>query len=199
MALSNASPGRREDAGGPRSGNWIRFDPATFTSLKPELMHGVSKPATTADLEPHATEGGLDSGANRGMPVPAEAPAVGEGPVELNHNGLTCPGEVPTARRRLFAELGVTEDELLKLVNNAEFLPGVKRLKAAADAGPSASVTNTPMVVEVPSAEVAPIPGRAPVAAEVEGGSLDSDGGSVPSDAPVAQVAGVEGDLSDYE
>ena len=104
-----------------------------------------------------------------------------------------------TAQSRLFAELGVSEDELLKFVNNAEFLAGVKRLKAAADAGNSASVLDTPMVVEVPIVEVAPIQVRAPVVAEVEGGPLDSDGGSVRSDAPVATVAGVEGDLTDYE
>ena len=77
------------------------------------------------------------------MSVPAEAPAFGEGSVELNHNGPTYPDEASTARRRLFAELGVSEDDLLKLVNNAEFMAGIKRLKAAAVAGPSASVTDT--------------------------------------------------------
>ena len=70
----------------------------------------------------------------------------------------------------------------------------MKRLKAAADADPSASVMDTLLVVEVPSVEVAPIQVRAPVTAAVEGGPLDSDGGSVPSDAPVAVVTGVEGD-----
>ena len=119
MDRENYSPGRREDAGGLRSGNWIRFDPATFTSLQPELRHGGPEPAPTARHSPNATEGSLESGANRSVSVLAEAPAFGEGPVELNHNGPSCPGEASTAQRRLFAELSVLEDEFLKLVNNA--------------------------------------------------------------------------------
>ena len=41
---ANASLGRREDAGGPRSGNWTRFDSVTFTSMQPKLMPVVQNP-----------------------------------------------------------------------------------------------------------------------------------------------------------
>ena len=98
----------------------------------------------------------------------------------------------------MFAELGVSEDELAKLVHNAEFVTGVKRLKAAADAGPFGSVANSPMMVEDPARLVTPSVVGAPVAQVVEGDPLDSEE-SVPSDAPVVPEAGVEEDLADYE
>ena len=153
---------------------------------------------TTATVELPLTDDGCDAGGDQGSSGPEEAPDTGGGPTELPHVGSALPGGESRARRRLFADLGVSEDELLKLVSNAEFVVGVKCLKAAADAAPFASGTDTPMVVEVPNVGVAPVEVGAPVAAEVEG-DLDSDGGSVPSDSPAAPVAGVEEDLADYE
>ena len=38
---ANASPGRRDDVGDSRAGNWIRFDREAFVSLQPEFMQGV--------------------------------------------------------------------------------------------------------------------------------------------------------------
>ena len=104
---------------------------------------------------------------------------------------MSVPGEASTARRRVFAELDVSEDELAKLVPNAEFVEGVKRLKAAADAGPSGSVANSPMIAEDPARLVTPSVVGAPVAEVVEGDPLDSEE-SVPSDSPVVPVEGVE-------
>ena len=66
-------------------------------------------------------------------------------------------------------------------------MAGVKRLRTAAQAVTSDSLTDTPMVV------------GGPATASAEGDFLDSEGGSVPSDPPVAPVARVEGDLADYE
>ena len=131
----------------------------------------------TADVEPHVSDGGVCPGGNPGVSVPEEA---------------------LTARRRVFAELGVSEDELPELEHNAEFVAGVKRLKEAADAGPPGSMANSPMMVEDLARLVTPSVVGAPVAVVVEGDPLDSEE-SVPSHAAVVPVAGVEEDLTDYE
>ena len=196
---ANVSLGRREDAEGPRSENWIRFDSANFTSLQPELVQTGTEPVTTSDVDSCVTDGVCDSRESQGASGPAEAPVRGRDPADSARDGSTLPAEASTARRRLFAELGVSENELLQLVSNGEFVAGVKRLKAAAGSGLSASVTDTPMVVEVSSAAVAPIEVGAPEATEVERNPFESEGGSIPSDAPVAPVAGVEEDLAVYE
>lgn len=82
--------------------------------------------------------------------------------------------EASSARRAIFAELGVSEDELLKLLSDAEFVAGVKRLKTVADEGASAPVADVLMVAE---------------------GDPDDSKGLVPSGSPVAPVVGVEEDL----
>ena len=162
-------------------------------------MTGGTDPEVTADGDPRAPDGGVGPGGNPGVSVPAEALVVGEGPAELPRDESTSPEEASSAQRRLLAELGVSEDELAKLVHNAEFVVGVKRLNVAADAGPSASVTDNPMVVEDPAVEVAQIQVRAPVAAEVEGVPLDSDGGRFRRMPRLRRVAGVEENLANYE
>ena len=134
---ANTSPGRREDAGGPGSGNWIRFDPVAFKSLQSELMKGGTEPVMTAPVKGPVTGAGGDPDESQGATVSAG----------LTHPMPAAPREAVTERRRIFAELGVSEDELLKLVSNAEFVAGVKRLRTAAQAVTSDSLTDTPMVV----------------------------------------------------
>ena len=162
---ANAAPRRRDDAGEPSVGNWIRFDPGALESLQPEFMQGGTVPVATATAATYPTREGQNSAGQPGGLVPPDAPLVGEGPMVEEHPRSAMPEEESGARRRVFAELGVSEDELLKLVNNTEFVAGVKRLKTAADAG-------VPRTWRTPRWGV-----TAPAATTVEGDPLDSEEG----------------------
>ena len=90
---ANTSPGRHEDAGGPGSGNWIRFGPVAFKSLQPELMKGGTEPVMTAPVEGLLTGVGGDPDEGQGATVSAG----------LTHPRPAALREAVTARRRLFA------------------------------------------------------------------------------------------------
>lgn len=60
---------------------------------------------------------------------------VGGGPAAMEQNGLTLSGDASNARRKMFAELGGSEDKTPKLVSDAEFLAVVKRRRRRRNPG----------------------------------------------------------------